>query len=200
MGTMNKKKRINHIRSFGMSGYMLTEDLRGVEDEFKLNLAHFTRPSEIEERWYFPQFEQAVQAEASAMAVHYETFYCLEKSIRTVIVETLKDAEPSGWWNSGRIPKDILSAAEGLIQKEIDAGYTCRSEVPIDYTSFGQLAVIINSNWDVFGTIFTSRQAVEKVMASLNMLRGPIAHSSIMTEDEIDRLALAVKDWFRIMA
>src|SRR5690606_2056252 len=85
---------------------------------------------------YFPQFEQSVRAEASGMAIHYETFYCLEKSIRTLIVEILKDAEPAGWWSSGRIPQDIVSAAESLIQKEIDGGFTRRSDDPIDYTTF----------------------------------------------------------------
>jgi hypothetical protein len=67
------------------------------------------------------------------------------------------------------------------------------------YTIFGQLSVIITSNWDLFGTIFTSRRAVEKVMASLNMLRGPIAHCCPLADDEVDRLRLAVKDWFRII-
>jgi hypothetical protein len=92
-----------------------------------------------------------------------------------------------------------VTAAEGLIQKEIDGGIIRRSDEPIDYTTFGQLTVIINTNWDVFGAIFTSGRAVEKIMANLNMLRGPIAHCSPMTEDEVDRLALTVKDWFRVM-
>lgn len=197
---MNKNRIADHIRSFGMSGFLLSEELKAVEADHGLDLGHIPTGVDDEERTYFPQFEQAVRNEASAMAVHYETFYCLEKAIRTLIVETLKDAEPSGWWVSGRIPPDLKQAAEGLIQKEVDGGFTRRSEDPIDYTTFGQLAVIINSNWDVFGAIFTSRRAVEKVMASLNMLRGPIAHCSLMTEDEVDRLALTVKDWFRIMA
>jgi len=200
MPTTNKNRLVNHIRSFGMSGYLVTEELKALESTHGIELGHVAKPTEIDARLYFPQFEQSVRAEASGMAIHYETFYCLEKSIRTLIVEILKDAEPAGWWSSGRIPQDIVSAAESLIQKEIDGGFTRRSDDPIDYTTFGQLAVIINSNWDVFGAIFTSRRAVEKIMASLNMLRGPIAHCSPMTEDEIDRLALTVKDWFRIMA
>ena len=197
---MNKHKVADHIRSFGMSGYLVTEELKAIEEAHDLDLGHVPRLPDTEERAYFPQFEHAVRSEAASMAIHYETFYCLEKSIRTLIVDTLKDAESGGWWGSGRISSDIVSAANGLIQKEIDGGFTRRSEDPIDYTTFGQLAVIINSNWDDFGAIFTSRRAVEKIMSSLNMLRGPIAHCSPMTEDEVDRLALTVKDWFRIMA
>lgn len=197
---MSSAKPSDVLRSFGMSGYLMSQDLKLIEDEFSLELGHLPpEPLDAGEH-YYPQFEQAVRAEASAMAVHYEVFYCLEKSIRKLIVETLVEAEPKGWWASGRIPEEIVKAAEGLIRKEVDSGVTRRSEEPIDYTTFGQLAVIITSNWDVFGAIFTSRRAVEKVLASLNMLRGPIAHCSPMTDDEIDRLELTVKDWFRTMA
>ena len=75
---------------------------------------------------------------------------------------------------------------------------TRRSEDPIDYINFGELAVIITKNLDVFGAMFRRRRAVENVMSNLNLLRGPIAHCSPMTEDEVDRLHLTVKDWFRI--
>lgn len=188
------------LRSFGMSGFLVSEELTSVESRLGLKLGHLVREASDSDRKYYPQFEQDVRAEASAMAIHYEVFYCLEKSIRKLIVETLEEAAPNGWWESGRIPPDIVNAAEGLIRKEIDSGVTRRSEEPLDYASFGELAVIITKNWDVFGAIFTSRRAVEKVMASLNMIRGPIAHCSRMTEDEIDRLNLTVKDWFRTMA
>jgi hypothetical protein len=62
----------------------------------------------------------------------------------------------------------------------------------VHYTTFGELSVIINSNWVLFATIFKSQRAVERVMASLNLLRGPIAHCCPLSEDEIDRLRLAV--------
>ena len=76
---------------------------------------------------------------------------------------------------------------------------TPRSTDLIDYTTFGELGEIIKSNWDLFGSLFSSKKAVEKVMSSLNSLRGPIAHCSGLAEDEIVRLRLAVRDWFRLM-
>ena len=36
-------------------------------------------------------------------------------------------------------------------------------------------------------------------MTNLNQLRGPIAHCSPFAEDEVVRLELTVKDWFRLM-
>ena len=81
----------------------------------------------------------------------------------------------------------------------MDSGVTRRSLDELDYTTFGELSVIITSNWDVFGGLFGSRKALEKVMANLNTLRGPIAHCTALAEDEVLRLQLTVRDWFRLM-
>lgn len=187
------------IRSFGMSGYMITEELKALEARFNLELGHVPRSMAENPLEYYPQFEQAVRGEASEMATRYEMFYCLEKAVRKLISETLHESTGADWWNSGKIPANIVQEVKERIRKETDSGVTRRSENAIDYTTFGELSVIITSNWDLFGTIFTSRRAVEKVMSSLNVLRGPIAHCCPLSADEVDRLHLAVKDWFRII-
>jgi HEPN superfamily Swt1-like protein len=191
----------HHLRSFGMSGFLITEELKGVETRYGIELGHVKRGLDDESQ-YYPQFEQAVRVEAARMSEHYEVFYCLETSIRKLMTDTLSDPDAEGpnWWNSARIPQAIKDVTAERLQKEIDSGVTQRSEKAIDYTTFGELSVIITNNWDLFETIFTSKKAVEKVMRDLNVLRGPIAHCCPITEDEVDRLRLAVKDWFRMMA
>lgn len=189
----------NHIRSFGMSGYLITDELRAIEGKYAVQLGHAMRPTADEQGEYYAQFEQSVKAEASSMSLHYELFYCLEKSIRKLISETLEEAAGANWWMAGKVPTNIVKDVNDRMQRERDNGVTQRSEYAIDYTTFGELSVIITSNWDLFGSIFTSRRAVEKIMNSLNVLRGPIAHCCPMAEDEVMRLQLAVKDWFRII-
>lgn len=189
----------DHIRSFGMSGFLITDEIKNLEQKFGFELGHATRPTVEEQGDYYPQFEQSVRSEASSMSMHYEMFYCLEKSIRKLITETLTEASGANWWSNGTVPNNIVKDVSDRIQRERDSGITQRSDESIDYTTFGELSVIITSNWELFGTIFTSRRAVEKIMSNLNLLRGPIAHCCPMGEDEIIRLQLAVKDWFRII-
>ena len=112
-------------------------------------------------------------------------------------IETAEKTEE--WWPTQRVPQNIKIEVASRMQKELDAGVTRRSMDELDYTTFGELSGIITVNWDVFGSLFTSRKAVEKVMASLNSLRGPIAHCSVLAEDEKVRLQLTVRDWFRLM-
>lgn len=187
------------IRSFGMSGYLITDDLKNLEQRLGIDLGHAPRSSADNPADYYPQFEQNVRHEAAVMAKHYELFYCLEQAIRKLISEAMNESSGANWWESGKIPAAIVQEVKSRVQKEVDSGVTRRSDYAIDYTTFGELSTIITSNWDLFGTIFTSRRAVEKVMNSLNVLRGPIAHCCPLSEDEVDRLHLTVKDWFRII-
>jgi hypothetical protein len=188
----------DQVRSFGMSGFMITEDIRIIEKQHNVLLGHALSAGPDSEETYYPQFEQTVRAEAAAMSRHYELFYCLENAIRKLIKDALQESTGAEWWESGKIPPNICTAVQERRQKEVDSGVTSRSDNPIDYTTFGELSVIIGSNWELFGTIFSSKRAVEKIMSSLNLLRGPIAHCCPITDDEVDRLELAVKDWFRL--
>jgi Swt1-like HEPN len=191
-------KAEDHFRSFGMSGFIVTEELRSIEERYDIELGHVARVASDQSEEYYPQFEQAVRAEAALMSRHYEVFYCLENAIRKLIDETLGENVGEAWWESGKVPPQIADDVKSRIQKETDSGVTRRSDAPIDYTTFGELSGIIIANWDLFGAIFSSRRAVEKVMNSLNVLRGPIAHCCLISDDEILRLRLAVRDWFRI--
>ena len=189
-----------HIMAFGMSGYLVTEDIKKAENRYKVALGHTVNSPSADDAQYSSQFEQSVRTEASEMSEHYKLFYCLESSIRRLITDILMDAEGAAWWDSERVPDGVKQEVESRIQKEVDGNMTRRSESKIDYTTFGELSEIIKSNWGVFETVFSSKRAVEKVMSSLNLLRGPIAHCCPLADDEVDRLRLTVKDWFRTMA
>lgn len=187
------------FRSFGMSGFLICDELRQIEQRFGIELDHMSKTEVGSAVAFYPQFEQSVRLEAADMSENYEVFYCLEQAIRKLIVETLEDSEGTDWWNSARIASDIKADVANLVKKERDNGVTPRSDNMIDYTTFGQLSVIITSNWDLFEPTLKNKRGVERVMANLNLLRGPIAHCCPMQEDEIDRLRLAVKDWFRMI-
>ncbi len=187
------------VRSFGMSGMLISEDLRQVESRLGLELGHQSSKSTENVTSYYPQFERKVRLEAAAMAKHYELFYCLEIAIRRLITDTLQESAGAGWWDSGRVPEAVRKGVQDRVKRDVDSGMTRRSDASIDYTNFGELTVIISSNWDLFGTILRSLRAVERVMSNLNLLRGPIAHCCPISEDEVTRLELSVKDWFRMI-
>ena len=103
---------------------------------------------------YYPQFDQSIRAQAAEMAAHYELFYSLEQSIRDLITSVLFEKSGASWWSPGTIPDQIILDVGRRIQREKDSGFSQRSDKELDYTNFGELAVIITFNWDVFGAVF----------------------------------------------
>lgn len=144
------------------------------------------------------QFSGEVRTNAVTMAEHYKLFYMLENDIRKLIDETLTEEFGSDWWAEHSSPS-AKEECRSNQQREQEAGFTPRSDNELDYVTFGHLGDIIRHNWALFGGILSNQKAMGRVMYSLNNLRGPIAHCGLLAEDEVDRLRLTVKDWFRLL-
>lgn len=190
--------RASAIKSFAMTNMLLEADLDQIERKYDIDLGRRTEEASHIEDTYYPQFDAALRAEARGMSKHYEIFYCLEKSIRQLIVDVFEGTEDQDWWDN-LVPDVVKANAKKSIKREKEAAVTPRSKDPIDYTTFGELGEIIKANWGLFGgVVFNDLKAMEKVMSALNSLRNPIAHCSLLAEDEVLRLELALRDWFRI--
>lgn len=147
---------------------------------------------------YVRQFEIENRSNAQKMSRYYRIFYMLENDIRHLIADTLEAAHGSEWWKVSA-PQAVKDDAARNRQREEQAGVTTRSDTEIDYTTFGQLSDIIKENWTDFAGIMRNQAAVLRVLSGLNMLRGTIAHCGVLADDEVDRLKLAIKDWFRVL-
>lgn len=187
----------DRLKLFAMSAQFAERDLDAVEQGLGVDLERAT-PTDQKDESYYPQFPEAVRREAAAMSRYYELFYCLERAIRELVRETLEAQEGAAWWDSA-VPEAIRDNVQKNIERERDSGVTIRSEEKLDYTTFGELGEIVRANWDLFSDTFNSEKAFSKIMTSLNVLRGPIAHCCPLAEDEVVRLQLTLTDWFRLM-
>lgn len=187
----------NIIKLFGVTNQIAELDLKRIEDKYKIDLGR-NKKIISKDNVYYPQFDLEVRKEASQMAKNYEIFYCLEKTIRKMVSEKMTASVGDDWWNT-KVVQHVKDEVKKRIKQESDAGVTIRSEDEIDYTTFGELSIIIKSNADIFGDIFTNPNGIDRVMSNLNTLRAPIAHCSKLAEDEEVRLQLSVRDWFRLM-
>ena len=195
---MTNKDTIAQIKLFTLANSITEHELDNVENSLEIDLGRKEK-EEIKRKDFYLQFSADYRKEAKLMGQHYEVFYCLEKSIRSLIVELMHEKYGENWWLD-KVKEDIRNNVKKNIQREEDSGYTIRSEENIDFTTFGELNIIVTSNWEAFEILFTrGKRAFQKIMTSLNQLRGPIAHCSPLAEDEVVRLELTVKDWFRLM-
>jgi hypothetical protein len=189
------------VKSFGMTNMLIESEIDQLEQKLGFRLRDDSAKEDMQneiEKAYFPQFAEALRLEAAEMARSYELFYCLEKTIRLQITELLKESKGEDWWNDTVVPPHIFGEVKKRILRERESGITPRSTDQLDYTNFGELGEIIKANWSLFASVFNNIKAVEKVMSNLNSLRNPIAHCSVLAEDERLRLDLSLRDWFRL--
>jgi hypothetical protein len=191
----------NQIKAFCMTNMLIESDIDKIENLLSIKLRDFKEKEDSDnsiERAYFPQFTESLRKEAALMAKSYELFYCLEKTIRRQISDLLESNIAAEWWNDKVVPQHIVGEVKKRMQRELESAITPRSLEPLDYTNFGELGEIIKANWSIFASVFNNMKAVEKVMFNLNSLRNPIAHCSPLAEDEVLRLELSLRDWFRL--
>ncbi|MCI5072599.1 Swt1 family HEPN domain-containing protein [bacterium] len=187
----------DQVRLFGMTTLQIESSKKKVEKNYNLSLS--PKKNLRKDNTYYPQFDEVIRNKAKIMSEHYEVFYCLENSIRQIIREVMTKNFGNAWWENA-VDQNIKQEVQKRIQKDQDSGFTLRSEDNLDFSNFGELSSIIEKQWQLFDDIFTTKNAMKKVMASLNTLRGPIAHCCDLAEDEILRLQLTIKDWFRLMS
>ena len=124
-----------------MSGYLITDELKKIEQKFSIELGHTRNTENASAVEYYPQFEQTVRAEAAEMSQHYELIYCLEQSIRKLITETFHDAFGPDWWNSGKIPPDIHNLVSDIPVRVGEAIMKALEKNPLErFASAGQFA------------------------------------------------------------
>src|ERR1043166_8305137 len=143
-------------------------------------------------------FEHEILASARKMARFYVYYYAFENSIRSLITGRLEEKHGINWWEL-KAPAGVKKNVSENQMRERETAMTIRSEDPLSYTNFGELIDIISFNWDDFSDTIRSRKAMESVVSQFSKIRNVIAHSCELEEDDIFRLKLLIKDWFRIL-
>ena len=189
---MNRKEA---IRLFGLNNLSIEAEIRRVESETGVEFGHQKAKEQDIDQTYYPQFAEWLRAEAERMSANYIIFYCLENHIRSMIVERLQEEYGSNWWEQS-VPESVRKNAEKNQKNEVQSGIAPRSTELIDFTNFGELGEIIKSNWEIFSDMFRDKVAVEKILATLNHLRAPIAHNKALAENDEVRLHLEMRNLF----
>ncbi len=163
--------------------------------------------------WGLVEFDGDIGGEAATMADFYALNYCLERSIRKLIRETLEARYGGKWWSetipgTGKpsigakgipvVPDNVKIYYEEMKKREEESGAAMpRIGSQLDFLTFGHLREIIANNWDEFKDRFEphSREKILGSLTTLNELRNPIAHSVEFTKTERGKYEVAKSEW-----
>lgn len=185
----------NSLKSFMASNLLLENGLNKIQRDYEIDLGKNqtkSRPfSDIRLR-----FKLDIYRDSEMMSRYYEIFYCIERETRQIVSDRLSEKYGVDWWNT-KVSEGIRNEVTSRIKREIESGIALRSTEPIDFTTFGELASIIEYNWEEFTDTFVNKRATSRALSQLNLLRGPIAHNSTFVENEAQRFNIAIEDWLR---
>lgn len=186
----------NALKAFMASNLLVENGLQQIERDYELDLGkskkQIQKTSDIRLR-----FRLDVYRDSEIMSRYYSIFYCIERETREVVRDRLSEKFGVDWWIH-KVSEGIRNEVASRMKREIESGIALRSTEPIDFTTFGELAAIVDSNWDEFTDTFRNKKATNRALSQLNLLRGPIAHNSVFVESEGQRFNIAIEDWLRL--
>jgi Swt1-like HEPN len=145
-------------------------------------------------------FSFAIQLEAKRMARAYELLFCFENSVRELIEDRLKEAfSLETWWVEG-VPDSIRSKADKLKLKERQTPWHGpRGGTMLAFVDFPVLAQIITDRWEFFEDLLGKAEWVSHLFDEMNQSRRAIAHTGVLSQFDVERMELRVRDWLRIV-
>lgn len=186
-------KSLTHLKKMVMDGMLVQSEIDKFTSEGILNNSNPQIKSPVNvEKW---NFSPRITSSANRMSLVYIAFFCLENSVRELIVERLFERYGNDWWEKC-VAKNIKDNVDKLKKKEEKNRYhTPRSSTNIGYTLFGEMSKIIINNWDDFSDILPSQHWIMSRFEDLEMSRNVIMHSGTLPDNEIDRIKTYVEDW-----
>jgi Swt1-like HEPN len=145
-------------------------------------------------------FSETARAQARFMGAVYELLYCLENSIRELVESTLKEALGADkWWEEG-VGSSIRNAAEKRRDDDAKARWHGpRGDSLLSYVDFPQYADIILAQWAHFEALLGDESWVRYYFEELNRTRRALAHTGRLTEADVERMEVRVRDWLRVV-
>lgn len=138
--------------------------------------------------------------QAEKMSKTYPYFYVFENLLRFIIVSTLEETYGKKWWNLATIGKKIRDKVSSRKKAEgKDRWVGKRGAHNIFYTNFGDLGLIITSNYNLFKDIFPSLGWIKQRIDDIEKSRNIIAHNNPLPKKEIERIKMYLHDLQEIL-
>jgi hypothetical protein len=145
------------------------------------------------------EFDLDARVKATRMGRIYELLFCLENSMRELIERTLKEADALSEWTDG-IKADVLkSARKREAQDQAARWHGPRGGSILNYLDFPDLGEIILDRWQNFEDLLGDRRWVERYFNEMNPTRRALAHTGDLTDFDVERMEMRVREWLRVV-
>jgi hypothetical protein len=154
-------------------------------------------PEKIAQKMPLDLLDKNFILSASKMASVYTAIASFENSARKFIQDRLLEKVGADWWLK-RIPENIRKEADRRKKDEEQIRWHgARGSSMIFYTQMDDLPVIIQNNFAYFEDYIESVEWARQIFKSLERSRNVIMHSGELSMNDIERVAMNIRDWIR---
>jgi hypothetical protein len=134
---------------------------------------------------------------AQKMSSVYIAITAFENSARKFIQDRLLEKAGADWWTDN-IPKSVKDQAEKRKKDEEQIRWHgSRGSSLIFYAQMGDLVSIMQNNLPFFEDYIPSVEWARQIFNSLERSRNVIMHSGELSMNDIERVAMNIRDWIR---
>ncbi|MFY3745903.1 Swt1 family HEPN domain-containing protein [Anaeromyxobacter sp. Red801] len=137
--------------------------------------------------------------DASRAAEVYRLFFVFEQYLRDLVLGVLSEKDKENWWT--RVPPDVQTEVAKLEENEETKFWMgLGSRDKISLTTYPQLLRIIEHLWkEDFEEVLRDRSLVQEARHVAH-LRNITCHMNVVPIEEVERVRIVLRDWFRAVA
>lgn len=132
---------------------------------------------------------------AKLMATVYTAISAFENSVRSFVVKVLLENRGEDWWNNCVSEKIRRYAESRKSDEEKIKWHTPRGDSMINYIDFGDLATIMQQNFEFFEMHIISIDWARQIFQTLEKSRNVIMHSGELGRRDVERIGTNIRDW-----
>lgn len=142
-------------------------------------------------------FSPPVRRRAVEALPAYLALFCLENSIRELVVERLQAAKGTDWWLDCASSELKRKVSDRQKKEGKNRWHIQRGAHEIHYTDFGDLIGLIRRSWAEFEDLFPDENWITTRLSELEASRNIVAHNNLLDEREVQRIRMYLIDWMR---
>ena len=128
----------------------------------------------------------------------YRLLFVLENVVREFIDDVLGEVDGEDAWFEKRANQQMKKKVTDRKSAEAkNRWHSGRNQHPMYYLDFGDLAQLIQTHWVEFKDLLPGQTWAVSRLEDAERSRNVVAHTNVLSDEELTRLEVHVRDWLR---
>lgn len=187
---------LRDVRNWLFKGVAVEQALTSLEGE-GVAVRAASDPGALQRVLPLEDFSGDIREAAMSALPAYLAFFCIENAVRELIRERMSQQHGNDWWDTCVATGIREKVAQRREKEGQNRWHTRRGAHELNYTDFGDLALILQNAWADFSDLFPDVSWITNRLRELELSRNVIAHNNVLDKHELDRIRMYLSDWLR---